>query len=100
MTRGVTYWVATGTYSGPTFNTPNSGTTVITIKGVTLSSHGPATDWTNDFAGQAAFTGGADIATGYWTINGQTRGTHWQSGYTPKLVNDTDTITYALGFKQ
>ena len=100
MTRGVTYWVATGNYNGPVFNTPNSGTTVISITGVTLSSHGPAADWNNAFAGQAVFTGGTDIATDYWIINGQTRGSDWRSGYTLKFVNATDPTYHALGFKQ
>ncbi len=70
MTRGVTYWVAAGNYGGVTFSTPASGTSVITIEAATTSSHGPASDWNNSFAGQAAFSE-SSITTSYWTINGQ-----------------------------
>ncbi len=70
MSRGVTYWVAAGNYGGVSFNTPASGTSVITIEAATSSSHGPASDWNSSFAGQAAFSE-SSITTSYWTINGQ-----------------------------
>lgn len=89
MTRGVTYWIASGSYGGVTFNTPDSGTSIITIEGATTSSHGPASDWSNSFAGQAVF-GSSFVSTDYWTFNGQARGSDWQSGYTIKFWNQSN----------
>lgn len=70
MTRGVTYWVAAGSYGGVTFSTADSGTSVITIEAATASNHGPASDWSSSFAGQAVF-GESAITTDYWVVNGQ-----------------------------
>ena len=70
MTRGVTYWIAAGSYGGVIWSTPDSGTSVITIEGATTSSHGPDGTWSNSYAGVAAF-GESAITTDYWTINGQ-----------------------------
>ncbi len=88
MTRGVTYWIANGNYGAVNFGTPNSGTTVVNIQGATSASHGPASDWSSSFAGQALFTGGG-ITSDYWTFNGQSRGADWQSGYTIKFWNQS-----------
>lgn len=93
MTRGVTYWVAAGEYGVQTWGTPDQGTEVITIMGATPSSHGPAPDWKDGFAGQAVFgVGSTRFLTDYWTFDGQTRGSDWQSGYTLKFdLNGVDT---------
>jgi uncharacterized protein YjdB len=86
MTRGVTYWIANGTYGPQTFSAPVNGSEVITIMGASTTSHGPASGWNDSFAGQAVFgVGETNFATGYWSINGQTRGSDWQSGYTIKF---------------
>jgi len=95
MTRGVTYWVAAGSYGGVNFNTPVSGTSVVTVQAPTTSNHGPASDWNSSFAGQAVFSESA-ISTSYWTFNGQTRGSDWQSGYLLKFWNQTDGSGAAL----
>ena len=63
MTRGVIYWVAAGSYGSVTFNTPDSGTSPITIRAATAASNGSASDWNNNFAGQAVFS-----AAGYWYV--------------------------------
>lgn len=89
MLRGVTYWIAAGSYGSVSFNTPDSGTQAITVEGATTANHGPATDWSNSFAGQALF-GESAVLTDYWNLNGQTRGADWQSGYTIKFWNKTD----------
>jgi len=89
MTRGVTYWIAAGNYGAVAFNTPDSGTLLITIEAATTSSHGPASDWSNSFAGQALF-GPSSASTDYWTFNGQSRGADWQSGYNIKFWNQTN----------
>jgi Bacterial Ig-like domain (group 2) len=93
MNRGVTYWIANGNYGAQTFATPDKGTDLITIKGATVASHGPASDWNDAYAGQAVFgIGSTRFLTDYWTFDGQTRGADWQSGYTIKFdLNGVDT---------
>jgi len=71
MTRGVTYWIAAGAYGAQTFSSAASGTTVITIEGATTASHGPASDWSDSYAGTATLIGDSYFTTGYWTVNGQ-----------------------------
>jgi hypothetical protein len=80
LIRGVTYYVAAGTYGSAVelqFNTPLSGTLLITIQAATIANHGTATGWSNSFQGQAVFTPTAtmknyfwDFETGFYTING------------------------------
>jgi hypothetical protein len=86
--RGVTYWIANGSYGAVNFSTPDSGTSAINIEGATSASHGPASDWSSSLAGQALFAG-IGITTDYWTFNGQSRGKDWQSGYTIKSWNQS-----------
>jgi hypothetical protein len=100
LSRGCTYYVAAGTYSGYVFNTAASGTTLITIKAPTVASHGTATGWLDTFQGQAVFNTAvsADIFlfnTGFWVIDGQYRGTDWISGYGFKLNNSSGVATNA-----
>ena len=88
MQRGVTYWIAAGNYGGVNWSTPDSGSAFITIEAATTANHGPASDWNDNFAGQAVFaSAGSSISTDYWTLNGQTRGADWQSGYNIKFWN-------------
>ena len=82
MTRGDIYYVADGTYSGRTFNTSTSGTTVITIKKAIISDHGTSTGWLDSYGdGQAEF-GMLNFTTGYWLFDGVTGGgpKSWTSG--------------------
>jgi len=96
--RGTTYWVATGSYSSLSVSAADTGTTPITINGVTTSSHGSAGDWNNAFAGQAVFSGQSSITTDYVSINGQTRGSDWQSGYTIKFtLNGQASTGFVIG---
>jgi hypothetical protein len=97
MTRGVSYWVAAGGYGGVTFNAPPARSSVITINAATVANHGPAADWSNSFAGQALF-GESTVTTDYWTFDGQSRGSDWQSGYNIKFWNQKDggSSAYAL----
>jgi hypothetical protein len=62
LSRGSTYYVATGTYGGYTFNTTESGTNVVTVKKATVLDHGSNTGW-NDSYGI-----GAAVFTNYWRI--------------------------------
>jgi hypothetical protein len=60
LTRGDTYYLADGSYSGYSFSTPNSGTTQITIKKAVSGDHCTDTGWNNSTMGssQAVFGGG------------------------------------------
>ena len=89
MSRGVNYWLASGSYGGVTFSTADSGTAVITITGATAASHGPATDWQSSYAGQAVF-GESSVTSDYWSFNGQSRGSDWRSGYSIKFWNKSN----------
>lgn len=82
LTRGDTYYIATGTYPGRTFNTPASGTSVITIKGATVAEHGSGIGWspslsvdTRDGGSQAVWTGTFWFSTSYWVFDGAVHGT-------------------------
>lgn len=59
LVRGDTYYVATGTYAGRTFDTPTLGTLVITIKGATANDHGSDVGWLNTY--------GVDVAQAVWS---------------------------------
>lgn len=97
LTRGDSYYLAGGsgssynTSSGVTFNTPSSGTAIITIKGATAADNCTATGWTSGldvsttqatFRSASTFSGGNfggnalwGFTTPYWTVEGNTCGT-------------------------
>jgi hypothetical protein len=82
LTRGDTYYIATGTYAGRVFNTPESGTSLITIKGATVAEHGADIGWsasmsvdTRDGGSQAVWTGTFHFSTSYWVFDGAVHGT-------------------------
>lgn len=84
FTRGNTYYVADGAYSGVTLSTAVSGTTVITIKKATIADHGTSTGWSDTFGdGQAEFSSGFTFSTSYWTLDGSTGGGpgQWESNF-------------------
>lgn len=72
LQRGATYYVADGTYPRRTFSTPESGTSVITIRKATASgSHTSVPGWSAAFGdGQATFTNGVRFTTGYYLVDG------------------------------
>ena len=82
--RGDTWYVSDGSYSGKTFNTAPSGTTVTMIKKATVADHGPSTGWSNAMGdGIATFSNQFVFASDYWIIDGVTGGgpNAWESGY-------------------
>lgn len=89
LIRGDLYYVAAGTYKPHLFNDPDSGTSTIEVRAATVADHGTPTGWSDAFAGQATFAAGNSTPNGaifefradYYVINGQVRGTDWQSGY-------------------
>lgn len=73
LVRGDTYYIAGGSYSGRTFNTPASGTSVITIKGATIADHGTNTGWSDTYSvenAQAVWTSSVKFSTSYWVFDG------------------------------
>ncbi len=77
LVRGDTYYIASGSYSGRTFSTATSGTTLITIKGATSADHGAAAGWSNSYSvdvndggKQAQWTSGLNFTTSYWVFDG------------------------------
>lgn len=89
LTRGDTYYIADGTYTGRTFNTAANGTTLITIKKATVADHGTSTGWDNTFGdGQAVFTSTLQFLTSYWVVDGQVGGGpgSWTSGHGFKIT--------------
>lgn len=71
-TRGDVYYISSGSYSGVTWSTANSGTTVIELRAAIggAGDHGTSTGWSDGFQGQAIITP-STITTNYWTLNGQ-----------------------------
>lgn len=93
FTRGDTYYIASGSYTGKVFTTAHSGTTRITIKKATTGDHGTETGWSASYAtGQVAFTSGLEFRTGYWTVDGVTGGGYgsWDSGFGMKITETRD----------
>jgi hypothetical protein len=88
LERGATYYIADGAYGGCTFNTPENGSTMITLRKAVQGDHGPGTGWQASYGdGVASFTRSSDsvwvFETGYYCINGQTGGgpASWSSGH-------------------
>jgi hypothetical protein len=70
LVRGDTYYVAGGKYAGRTWNTPNSGTSVITVKHATSADHGTNTGWSDAYSSQASFHNRNTFSTNYWVFDG------------------------------
>src|SRR5205807_8159492 len=91
--RGDTYYIATGSYSRYDFNTPESGTTPITIKKAVAADHCTDTGFRTSFGtGQSAWTTNDGHCiwcfthNGYWKLDGNGR-TSRKSGHGFKLDN-------------
>jgi len=73
LVRGDIYYIAGGTYSGRTFNTATSGTSVITIKGATVADHGTDNGWSSSYSVEntrATWTSAIRFDTSYWVWDG------------------------------
>lgn len=89
LTRGDTYYIAAGSYSGYTYDDAASGTTLITIKKATVADHGTETGWDDSYgAAQAVFSGSLTFSTAYWLFDGQTGGgpASWKTGHGFKIA--------------
>src|SRR5438876_251596 len=85
LVRGDTYYIAAGKYtaaaSGQFFNTPVSGTALITLKRATVADHGTDTGWNSTFDGQAHFAYPRAFFSGYWLVDGQTGSMQQGAGF-------------------
>ena len=81
LVRGATYYVADGSYGSYFFDSPVSGTQLITIKKATIADHVTSTGWNNSYGdGQAVF-GELEFKTNYYVIDGSTRNeSDWTNG--------------------
>jgi hypothetical protein len=77
LTRGDIYYLGTGNYGIYTFNTTESGASVITFRAATIADHGTATGWSNSFAtdsSPALFKGSPNVVfevdRNYLTLDG------------------------------
>lgn len=75
LVRGNTYYVACGTYPSYRFETPVSGTILITVKRATVADHGTDVGWQDSFGSgcQAVFSGQMVFASSNWVFDGQER---------------------------
>jgi hypothetical protein len=77
LTRGDTYYVAAGSYGQVSFSTPDSGTSIITIKAPTSGDHCTDSGWNaGTMLGSAIFKSSGNtpaiyILNDYMTIDGQ-----------------------------
>ncbi len=93
--RGDTWYLADGTYSGKVFDAPESGSTLISIKKATTADHGPSAGFTSDLGdGQAAFTDAIQFESAHWVFDGQTGGGpgSWASGFGFKITSTDDAM--------
>ncbi|MGZ3768299.1 MAG: hypothetical protein ACXVCP_02130 [Bdellovibrio sp.] len=94
LIRGDTYYIAAGNYPGRSFTTPNSGTSLISIKKAIESDHGTDSGWQTTYGtGQAVFNGMLEFASSYWIFDGMTGGGagSWDSGFGFKIIEKNDT---------
>jgi len=71
LTRGNTYYVADGSYGVRTFDDAESGDALITVKKATVSDHGTATGWSDDYGDGSAFWSRWFVETGDYLFDGQ-----------------------------
>jgi len=102
LDRGDVYYVADGDYSGHTFDTRASGSTMIVIKKAVISDHGTNVGWADSYGdGQAIFNGGLQFNSSYWLVDGQTGGgaeNNWADGFGFKVIEKSNgTALISLG---
>ena len=64
LTRGLTYYVAAGTYPGHLFADPDRGADYITIQAATPTNHGTDRGWKQEYVGEAVFNTADGARTG------------------------------------
>ncbi|MEK7609595.1 MAG: DUF4082 domain-containing protein [Patescibacteria group bacterium] len=99
-TSGSTYYVAGGSYPTWTFNTPQSGTNVITMKKASPTDHGTSTGWQASYGtNQAVFATLINVNRGYFVLDGSYRNEgDWFDGnaYGFKIANNGNWGTHMI----
>lgn len=73
LTRGDTYYIASGSYPSYIFDDAASGTTLITIKKATVADHGISVGWSDTYGdGRVVFAYLLGFQTGYYIFDGVT----------------------------
>jgi hypothetical protein len=88
LSRGATYYIASGTYPGYIFDDPVDGTKYITVQKATQAVHGTAIGWQDSYAlTPATWTSYIMFKTSYVVFDGATGGgpSNWFSGYGFKM---------------
>ncbi len=101
LVRGSTYYVATGTYGGYTFNTAESGASVVAVKKATVLDHGSNVGWNDSYGiGTALFTNFWRITRSYFVLDGQVGGGpgSWTNDYGFK-IQSLSTTTFSPGIR-
>jgi hypothetical protein len=94
-TRGDTWYLADGTYTGKTLSVAASGTTLIIIKKAIAADHSTDTGWVGTMGdGVAEFSNAINFTTSYWTFDGQTGGGpgSWDTGFGFKINEVGDAL--------
>ena len=83
LTRGDTYYIGDGNYSGREFEDNESGSAVITIKKATGADHGTDTGWSSTYGDGYAQFGALTFKDGYYHFDGQVGGGpgNWDTGH-------------------
>lgn len=101
--RGDTWYLRDGNYSYKNFNTPASGTTLITIKKATATDHATDVGWASTMANQAVFSVSSNpnnsvivFNSSYWVFDGQTGGGPggWTTGFGFKIDDSNASLHY------
>lgn len=87
LSRGDTYYVASGNYGGKNFDTPAFGTQVITVKKATQTDHGTNAGWNSTYGVGSATFGNLAFRTPYWLFDGQYRNADWRGGHGFRIVS-------------
>ena len=93
LTRGDTYYVASGSYNGRSFKDAVSGTKAITIKKATGGDHGTEAGWKESYGtGAATFDGQLAFNSSYYVFDGSEGGgpTAWGKGFGFKVTETGD----------
>ena len=81
ISRGDTYYIASGSYATTTIFSADIGTSTLFIRKATLTDHGTAQDWQDAYgAGQAIINGGVNINSPYVDLDGITGNENFEHG--------------------
>lgn len=90
LVRGATYYVADGSYPAYNFSTPQSGSSLVTIRKATTANHGTSIGWQDNFGdGQAQF-GPLTLSSGFFKFDGAVGGGpgSWKNGHGFKIASN------------